>query len=136
MNLNNKETKMHNFKRLTITEEGVTDDYYRASEVDTAMSESITKLEKVLNYFADKRISVLDMEQISSDRERIKKIATKWVNRIYGLLVAINTLGYKITFDYNKSSLPEYIQALAGRNFLIATYGYNFKIVKEENTQN
>lgn len=122
-------------KRLTITEDGVTDDYYRASEVDTAISESITKLEKTLNYFADKRISILEIEELACDKKRIKEIATKWVNRIYGLLTAINLLGYKITYDSPKSSLPEYIQELAGRDFLIATYGYNFKIVKEENTQ-
>ena len=66
---------------------------------------------------------------------RLKKKSKKWINRIYGLLKAINTLGYKVTFDCTKSSLPEDIQELAGSGFLIATYGYNFKIVKEENTQ-
>ena len=49
---------MQNLQRLTITEDGVTDDYYRASEVDIMISESIAQLEKTLNCFADKRISM------------------------------------------------------------------------------
>lgn len=126
---------MQKLQRITITEDGVTDDYYRASEVDIAISESITDLEELLNFFANGRISVFEMGPYIVDKDEIKEKSKKWINRIYGLLKAINTLGYKVTFDCTKSSLPEDIQELAGRPLLIATYGYNFKIVREENTQ-
>lgn len=125
---------MQNLQRLTITEDGVTDDYYRSSEVDTMISESITDLEELLNFFANRRISVYEIGPYIVDKDEIKE-KSKWINRIYGLLKAINTLGYKVTFDCTKSSLYEDIQELDGRPFIIATYGYNFKIVREENTQ-
>ena len=67
------EPKMQKPQRLTITEDGVTDDYYRASEVDIALSESITDLEELLNFFAKGRISVFEMGPYIVDKDEIKE---------------------------------------------------------------
>lgn len=105
------------------------------------------KIEEILNSLAEERNQcACEYKELKNkfksknsdyvkEHDRLKRKATARINRIFGILRVIEEV-LNLSFEYEISKidkLPEkWLQVMAGKLFITATYGMNFKI-REKN---